>query len=197
MDTGLAQARRWGTGSPWAAQHLRPCVTSQAADPPAGDSACCPLRRGPGWSSEYGGCWGGPCTCPALVTVTSQPAPDQPRKPYCPCRLGSFLFLMKMSETHRRGGSFHSSPTRTSLSSELRREFPREFLLGLLCIDVAVWCQGSYAKVSLVPLGGRALAESVPRFCPESCSFLPLSPQSVFCGEALGPSDTVSAPLAC
>lgn len=33
--------------------------------------------------------------------VTNQPAPTQPRKLYCPCRLGSFLFLMKMNQTHR------------------------------------------------------------------------------------------------
>lgn len=84
-----------------------------------------------------------PCAGPDLVTVTSRPAPDQPRKPYGPCRPGSFLFLMKMSETHRLGGSVHNSPTRMSLVFELRREFPREFLSGLLCIDMAVWLQGS------------------------------------------------------
>lgn len=92
VDTGLAQARRWGSwvsvGGP---ASVSMCYLPSGGSP-TGDSACHPLQSGPGWSSEYGGCLGrAPCTCPDLVTVTSQPAPDQPRKPYCPCRLGSFL----------------------------------------------------------------------------------------------------------
>lgn len=130
VDMGLTQAGRRGfcvsVGGHSVCVHM---LSPAWPDPAAGGSARRPLQSGPRGSSNRGAPWGGP-PAPALTrssVVTSQPAPARPRKCYCPCRLGSFLFLMKMNQTHRCGCSFYTSPTLNFLSFKLQREFPGKF----------------------------------------------------------------------